>query len=90
MREDGVTLMIRDLEAGIGRSSGAGYDQRFFTHRIAVFRRVIGIVDIVDSDIVARGAPLPDGTSETTGDYRYHSHHDQRNEADAHINNARS
>lgn len=60
-------------------------DQRFFTHRIVVFGQVIGIVDI--DDIVARGAPLPYGTSKTTGDYQYHSHHDQRNEADAHINN---
>lgn len=63
----------------------------FFTHRIGLvaFRRVIGIVDTI-SHIVTRDAPLPNGTSETTGDYRYHSHHNQRNETDAHINGVRS
>lgn len=75
----------------LARAKPGNKKEHFFTHRIGlfVFRRVIGIVDII-SHIITRDASLPNSTSETTGDYRYHSHHNQRNETDAHINGVRS
>jgi len=45
---------------------------------------------IIDISDIARDAPLSDRTSETTSDYRYYSHHDQRNKADTHINGVQS
>lgn len=44
------------------------------------------IETIVDWVIVS---PIDDTLSEIAGDYRHHSHHHQRNDADTHVNRAR-